>query len=285
VWQMSYYSNVGTSQIQTFVDMVVRMSNAGAPKELNRSSPVPLWAQLSEELHRRIEVGDFEGEFPGEMFLVGEYQVSRNTVREAMRRLRDSGVVVAGRGRRPRVATPREIEQTLGGIYSLFASVEGLGLEQRSVVRALEIRTDSQAAAHLECAPDAPLFFLERLRLADGDPLALDRVWMSADLGAPLLDVDFTHTAFYDELLAQVGISLSGGREQLRAVVPEPHDRKLLRLGANRAALAIERIGYDNARPVEWRHTLVRGDRFSVVAEFSSRDGYQLDLADLAAVR
>jgi len=261
------------------------MRNSGAPKALNRSSPVPLWAQLSEELHRRIEEGDFEGEFPGEMFLVGEYQVSRNTVREAMRRLRDCGVVIAGRGRRPRVATPKEIEQTLGGIYSLFASVEGLGLEQRSVVQALEIRTDSQAAAHLECAPDAPLFFLERLRLADGDPLALDRVWMSADLGAPLLDVDFTHTAFYDELLARVGISLSGGREQLRAVVPEPRDRKLLGLGANRAALEIERLGYDNARPVEWRHTLVRGDRFSVVAEFSSRDGYQIDLADLAAAR
>lgn len=252
---------------------------------VNRSSPVPLWAQLSDDLRRRVEAGEFASEFPGEMFLVGQYQVSRNTVRAAMRSLRDEGVVVAGRGRRPRVATPNEIEQSLGGLYSLFASVESLGLEQRSVVRALEVRADAQAAAHLGCAPAVPMFYLERLRLANGDPLALDRVWMPAELGSPLLEVDFSHTAFYDELLTRVGISLTGGREQLRAVVPEKSDRVLLGLKAGSAALAIDRLGHVNGRPVEWRHTLVRGDRFSVVAEFSTCDGYQLDLADLSATR
>jgi hypothetical protein len=59
------------------------------------------------------------------MFLVGEYKVSRNTVREALRRLRADGVVVAERGRRPPVATPAEIEQPVGALYCLFASVEG----------------------------------------------------------------------------------------------------------------------------------------------------------------
>ena len=43
------------------------------------------------------------------------------------------------------------------------------------------------------------------------------------------------------------------------------------------AAFAIDRIGLAGERPVEWRHTLVRADRFSVTARFSARDGYRMD--------
>lgn len=65
-----------------------------------------------------------------------------------------------------------------------------------------------------------PLFRLERLRLAGEEPLALDTVWLPADIGAPLLEADFTHTALYDELAARAGVRLDGGREHIRGVVP-----------------------------------------------------------------
>ena len=252
------------------------MKEAQDPTSLDRASPVPLWAQLHSDISKRLEAGEFAEMFPAEMTLVAQYGVSRNTVREAMRRFRTDGVVVAARGRRPRLAAETEIEQPLGALYSLFASVEASGLEQRSVVRALDVRTDVRAAEHLGCAQVASLFHLERLRLAGGEPLALDRVWMPAEVGAPLLDVDFSHTGFYDELLSKAGVALTGGREQIRAVVPSDDDRSLLQLGPDVAVLAIDRLGCARGEPVEWRHTLVRGDRFSVLAEFSARDGYQL---------
>ncbi|HVX22808.1 MAG TPA: GntR family transcriptional regulator [Acidimicrobiales bacterium] len=243
---------------------------------VDRDSPVPLWAQVYDDLRRRLAAGEFAGEFPGEMALVEQYGISRNTVREAMRRLRADGSVVAGRGRKPRLAGDTRIEQPLGALYSLFASVESSGLEQRSVVRALDVRTDPDAAERLSLPADAALFHLERLRMADGEPLAVDRVWMPADLGAPLLDVDFRSTGFYQELLARAGVAPTGGRERIRAVVPAPGDRRLLRLGRDVAALWIDRVSYAGDRAVEWRSTLVRGDRFSLVAEFSAKDGYQL---------
>jgi GntR family transcriptional regulator len=249
---------------------------------LDRTSPVPLWAQLHDDLRRRSGAGEFAEAFPAEMDLVDQYDVSRNTVREAMRRLRSDGVVIASRGRRPRLADETEIVQPLGALYSLFASVEASGLEQRSVVRALEVRTDADAAHHLGRASSRPLLYLERLRLAGGEPLALDRVWVPADLGASLLDVDFAHTGLYDELLSRAGVAMTGGREQIRAVVPAEDDRDLLGLPGGVAALAIDRLGWAKGEPVEWRRTLVRGDRFSVVAELSARDGYQLDLSDLS---
>jgi hypothetical protein len=41
-------------------------------------------------------------------------------------------------------------------------------------------------------------------------------------------------------------------------------------------ALLISRLDFAAGRPVEWRRTLIRGDRFSLLAEFSARTGYRL---------
>jgi GntR family transcriptional regulator len=250
---------------------------------LDRQSPVPLWAQLRDLLRARIEAGEFADGFPTEMALVADFEVSRNTVRDALRHLREDGVVIAGRGQRPRLGAQMEIEQPLGALYSLYDSVAAAGLRATSVVRQLEVRCDPSAAAHLELDGEVSLLYLERLRLADGEPLAIDRVWFPADIAEPLLDVDFTDIGFYDELATRTGVRLTGGREHIHAVVPNRSERGLLRLPAGVAALAIDRLGLVRDRPIEWRHTLVRGDRFSVVAEFSGGMGYRLDLTSNAS--
>ena len=162
--------------------------------------------------------------FPGELDLVREYQVSRHTVRAALRQLRADGTIVAERGRRPRLAGQEPITQPLGALYSLFASVEAAGLRQASVVRARDLRADGVIADRLGLEASTPLFRLERLRLAGGEPLALDTVWLPADIAAPLLEADFTHTGLYDELAARAGVRLQGGREHIRAV--DAHARR-----------------------------------------------------------
>ena len=251
---------------------------AAAP--LDRTLAEPLWSQLLADLRRRLRDGAFASAFPGELALVAEYGVSRHTVREALRRLRDEGTVVAARGRAPRLADPVEIEQPLGALYSLFASVESTGLRQRSVVRTLDVRADGVVAARMGLEESTPLVYLERLRLAGASPLAVDRVWLPESLAAPLLDVDFTHTALYDEYAERCGVRLSGGEEHIRAVVPVASERELLGIPTGVAGFSIERLGKVGLRAVEWRHTLVRGDRFAVTAQFSARSGYRFGPVD-----
>ncbi|KPH21580.1 MULTISPECIES: GntR family transcriptional regulator [Rhodococcus] len=248
---------------------------------LNRSSAMPLWAQLHADLLRRIGEGEFVGtEFPGEHALTKSYGVSRHTTREALRHLRSDGMLIAERGRPSRLASPPVIEQPLGALYSLFAAVEATGVAQYSVVRALELRTDSAVAAILQLGPKAPLLYLERLRMAGTDPLALDRAWLPGELARELLDADFTHTALYIELEQRCDIRLTGGREDVTAVVPDPDDAAALELDSPTAALSIRRLGCMNSRPVELRHTLIRGDRFTVSATFSPSEGYRFVPAD-----
>ncbi|MFC5183818.1 GntR family transcriptional regulator [Actinomadura harenae] len=249
------------------------MSLQPGPRPLTRSTGKPLWAQLRADLLRRLEEGEFHDVFPGEHDLVAEYQVSRHTVRESLRQLRAEGLVTAQRGRASRFTSSRPLEQPVGQAYSLFRSVEEVGAVQRSVVRVLDRRADGVIAVRMGLEESTPLVYLERLRLADEEPLAVDRVWLPADIAAPLLDVDFTRTSLYDELERHCGSPIRSGWERIRAVVPGPAERLLLDCPPSTALFAIDRLGRDgDLRLIEWRQTLVRADRFAVAAAFSNSD-------------
>ena len=252
------------------------MTPAAGARPLDRHSPMPLWAQLHDDLTRRLALGAFDQGFPGENELVDTYAVSRHTVREALRRLREAGVLESARGRTTQVR--RGIEQPLGSLYSLFREVESRGMSQASRVLALRTEQETEVAAALGLAADADLFHLERVRMADDEPLAHDRVWLPADLGAPLLDADFTHSALYDELAARAGVRLTGGRERITAVLPDADTRALLRLPDGEACLRVERTGLLGKRMVEHRVTVVRGDRYAVLADWTAK-GYTVGAA------
>lgn len=237
---------------------------------IDKDSPMPLWAQVLADLRLRIERGEFSPRFPTDAELTAEYGVSRHTVREAARRLQAEGLIDRGRGLGTFVR-PKMIEQPLGTLYSLFRSVEEHGYTQRSVVRSLEERTDPEAAKMLGRSADEPLVYLERLRLADEEPVFLDCSWMPAAIARPLLDVDFTHTALYLELSQRCGVRPDAGWERLAPAMPTAEQRALLGLRAHVPTLVIERLASENGLPVEWRHGLVRPDRFSYVTRWGGK--------------
>ncbi len=242
-------------------------------RPLDRRDPLPLWAQLQHDLSRRLTAGAFVAGFPGELDIARDYDVSRHTVREALRRLREAGVLDSSRGRPTQVRAA--IEQPLGSLYSLFREVEARGMVQTSTVLDQSLTTDAEAAAALGLPAGARLFRLERVRLADATPLAHDRVWLPAAVAGPLMTADFTRAALYDELATRCGIRVTGGRERISATLPGPAERSLLALPRGAACLTVERSGYSGHELVERRVTVVRGDRWSVVADWTSR-GYSV---------
>lgn len=236
---------------------------------LDRTSPLPLWAQLEEQLRAQLVAGDFGERFPTDAELVERYAVSRQTVRQAIARLTADGLVERQRGRGTAVVTTR-IEQPVGTIYSLFSLVESQGLEQRSEVLELGEVTDESIAGRLGLGPTEPLVHLSRLRCAGTEPLALDHSWLPASLAAPLLDADFARTALYAELRERCGVHIDGGSERVDAVLLSPAERELLELGRRPVAgFSVERIGRAAGRDVEYRRTLVAGHGYSLIMEWS----------------
>jgi GntR family transcriptional regulator len=238
-----------------------------ADRALDRSDPLPLWAQLAATLRERIARGDFDATFPTEAELTARYGVSRHTVREAVARLRADGMLERQRGRGTWVTRPT-LEQPLHSLYSLARTIADQGLDERSDVRALLRTTDAAAAARLGLPPRTPLVYLERVRHAGGEPLALDRSWLPAAVAAPLLDVDLGRGALYDALAERCATRVTGGSERIRPTIPAPADRAALELPAGEAALLVDRIAVAGVRTVEWRRTLVRGDRYVFTASW-----------------
>jgi GntR family transcriptional regulator len=231
----------------------------------------PLWKQVLDDLERRIAAGDIVDRFPTDKELTEHYGVSRHTVREAVRGLRARGLVDRHRGRGSFLnETP--LTQPLGGLYSLFRSVEERGLAQRSEVTANERVRDADAAGRLGLRPDAELVRIDRLRFAGDDPLAFDSVWLPADIGRHLLDVDLTRTALYDELQSRAGIHLTAVDESLEPLVPDADARALLHLDEDEALLRVRRLGSAGDRPVECRITLIRGQRFLYTSSWRADD-------------
>ncbi len=243
-----------------------------SPAPIDRSDPLPLWAQVLADLRNRLQAGQFQQRFPTDEQLVAEYEVSRQTVREAVRRLADEGVLERTRGRGTRV---KAFEQTAGTLESLYEQVRTQGATQRSVVHAAEIVTDAAIAQRLTLPGNAALVYIERLRLADEEPLALDRAWLPAKIARPLLGRDLTRTGLYVELARTCGAEGLHASERIRPALPRPEDRRTLKLPRGEAAFSIERL--TKARddvPVEWRWSLVRGDRYTIKIELSaSRPG------------
>lgn len=234
----------------------------------DRASPVPLWAQVCEDLRRRISTGEFEAGFPGELSLTEAYDVSRHTIREAMRVLREEGLIRRERGRGTTLERTR-IAASMGTLYSLFDTMTSQGVEQASEVRRLGRTVNAIVAAKLDLPADTELIVLERLRFADSEPLALDSSWLPADIAAPLLDVDFTATGLYAELERICGITVNSGSEHITALNAPRHVAELLDTSAAAAVLSIERLARSNDRPVEWRETYIRGDRFTLDVAWS----------------
>lgn len=227
----------------------------------------PKWRRVLDDLETRLASGEIADRFPTDRELVEHYQVSRHTVREAVRHLRARGVIERARGRGSTVTMP-QFTPSAGTLYSLFREVEAQGLRQWSEVLALDERPDAMAAAALDLDPQTPLFHLERIRYAGDDPLAVDTLFLAPDLGRPLLDVDFTHTALYDELEARLGVRLTAGREVITAITPDDDVRAVLDLDDREACLEVRRAGLLDGRPVECRVTIVRGSRFALTAEW-----------------
>ena len=236
---------------------------------VDRASATPLWAQIEVELRSRLVRGEFDEAFPTEPDLMSTYEVSRSTIRQAVSALERSGLVERRRGIGTRV-TNRPLIDSTARIYSLAGWISGIGLTERSVVPIAEITNVSHdAAQHLELAPGDDAIHVVRVRYADEEPIAIDRSWLPPHIGQILLRDDLSTGSLYDRLTTS-GVVPTSSLEQIRPIDPDPNDRTMLDLPAATMAFHSERTVYAGSIPIEYRISIIRGDRYTLTASWGS---------------
>jgi GntR family transcriptional regulator len=243
--------------------------------------PVPLHHQVYLDLRAALDAGEWRpGDLlPPERQLAARYGCSLITVRRALSELTREGRLERTRGRGTTVLRQR-IERDFAGTLSFAEEMQDRGLDPET--RLLAARPESageRVAAALDIEPGSPTLYLERLRVAGGEPLLLEQVHLPAERFPGLLASDLEHGSLYDLLTVRYGTRIARAREALEPVLLRAREARLLGQRARTPALLIEGTAFSaDGRPVEFARSYVRGDRTRYYIErIVVRESWQTD--------
>jgi GntR family transcriptional regulator len=201
---------------------------------------------------------------PSERLLMERYSVARGTVVQAIEALAARGLVYRVQGSGTFVAEPK-FRQPLT-LTSFTEDMRARGMTPGSLVRAQAIVPASEVVArHLALVPGTPVVHLERVRTADGEPMALERTHLPAQRLPGLEDADLTDTSLYELLERKWGVRVAEADQWASVVRVSEEEAALLHVSAEQPALLFQRVTRDPAgTPVEYVRSLYRGDRYEV---------------------
>lgn len=230
-----------------------------------RNSPVPRYHQLKEILRERIRSGEWKpGDLiPSERELSETYRISRMTARQAITDLVNEGVFYREQGRGTFV-TNRKITQQLMRLTGFTEDISARGQHPGTKVLSAEMcPADEVTAERLRIAVGTPIFCLQRLRLADGEPLAIEWSHVNFKGCERLLKDDLEHDSLYKLLDTTYGVPLLEAEQELEAGLASEEDARLLTISAGSAVLYIRRTTYtERNQPIEYAQSIYCGNKY-----------------------
>ncbi|MGI8482731.1 MAG: GntR family transcriptional regulator [Thermomicrobiales bacterium] len=240
------------------------------PLKTGGASDLPRYRQVADQLIAQIGAGDYPvgSLLPTEMELCAHYGISRATVREALRRVRDAGLI----SRRRRIGTeviartpPVSYRQPTNSISDLLQYADETRIETLSEKR---IICDTQLASMLECHEGHAWLRINSLRTAPSDsrPICVTTAYVDADL--PDIDKHLKSvTGPISAMLEHIyGIRIARVEQSILAVRINKRQAKLLRAEAGSPALrAVRRYYRENGKLIEQSTTTHPSDRFTYV--------------------
>lgn len=228
------------------------------------AGPVPLHHQVYLDLRNALDEGEWRpgDRLPPERELADRYGVSLITVRRALTDLAREHRLERTQGRGTFVTRP-PIALDLDAPISFTEEIRRLGHAPATrVLTARALPADSTIAEALGIAVGAQVLHLERLRMADGEPLLLEQVYLPAARFPGLLAGDLEQGSLYQLLEDRFGTRVVRAREALEPVALPAREAGLLGVEPHRPALLIEGLAFDaSGKPVELARSYVRGDR------------------------
>jgi GntR family transcriptional regulator len=216
------------------------------------------------ELIDALDVGDA---IPSERQLGTDLGVSRLTVRAALDELVREGYLVRRRGSGTFVNEPKVAKGMT--ISSFSDDMRGRGLTPGS--RTLDFQVvpaGARLGRTLHVSPSEPVVAVKRLRLADGEPMAVELLHSPESLLPGLTARDLEESSFYDLLAQRYAIEIVGGTQTVEPTVTNEEESAALGVPLHSPALLFERVTHSSTGEiVEYTSSIYRGDRYRLVSE------------------
>jgi GntR family transcriptional regulator len=193
--------------------------------------------------------------------------VARSTVRAALADLERNGVIRRSRGRGGGIfVAERKVERDLTSLAGLPAYLRRQGFQADArVLSTATIEADAETAGALGLSHPALVLEVVRVRLADGDPISLERALFPGERFPDLLDRSLGGS-LYELLETQYGLVPGEAEERIEVVAAGAAEARLLGLRRGAPLLAVARTAWDaDGRAFERSHDLFRADRARIV--------------------
>jgi GntR family transcriptional regulator len=226
------------------------------------ASAVTKRAQVRGILEHLIETDLHPGDaIPSERALVGRLAVSRVTVRQAITDLVAAGVLERVHGKGTFLTGP-QVDSRLH-LTSFSREMRDRGLIPATVVlSAIEQPADDDVCYALRIRPGQSVIRVERLRTADGTPMAYEVGHYPTMLFPGLLQRELG--SLYDVFASEYGVVVSSGEQTVRAESADPHQARILGIARRAPLLVQERVTYAGDRAIEMSTSWYRADRYRI---------------------
>jgi GntR family transcriptional regulator len=210
---------------------------------IDRTSPVPLYHQLAEQLSRAVTDGDLQpgDPFENEVAVAERLQLSRPTVRRAIQELVDQGLLVRRRALGTTVAN-RKVHRKFE-LTSLYDDLKRADRKPSTQVLELNQETNERAASGLDVPADSMLLHVARVRFADDTPLAILHNWLPPRCG-DMTKEELEAGGLY-AYLRERGIKPVVARQQIGARMPTAAERRHLDMSRGQPVLTMTRMAFD----------------------------------------
>ena len=233
---------------------------------LKQDAITPLYVQLMEELETSIRNGVYK---PGDKIMTEaemarEYGVSLITVRKAVGSLMEKGLVVRKQGKGTFVTKPK-YSRNMKKLQSFTEMCEQMGVKPGA--RVLEnrlIAADKKVADRLGIEPGSNVVYISRLRLADGEPVQVEKSYFPLKY-AFLLEEDLNDGSMFECLKEKAGAKVASSEKMIELCRATAEEAALMDVKKGEYLLFVKSTAYDeNGEPMYAGIQLINGDRFSL---------------------
>ncbi|MFC6092672.1 GntR family transcriptional regulator [Saccharothrix lopnurensis] len=232
------------------------------------AEPILKRERVRDYLLELIETHPPGAPIPAERTLCRQLSVSRPTLRSAVDELVNTGLLIRQHGRGTFVA-PAKITQELVSGDRAMTVPQASGVWTSRVLEHARIPAGARVGRRLRVSPAAEIAYTARLRLVDGQPMAIEYLHVPVAVAPGLTPEDMESGNFYDRL-AEHGVRVRDAVQSIEPTVTNDAESELLGVPVFAPALLFERLTNDVAgRPVEYVHSLYRGDRYRIVSRLS----------------
>jgi GntR family transcriptional regulator len=208
---------------------------------------------------------------PSERQLSADLGVSRLTLRAALDDLAREGYLVRRRGSGTYVQQPKIAQELTITSFSDDMRRRGMVPGSRTLSMST-ILAGARLGRSLNVSPSEQILVVKRLRLADGESMAIETLHIPEAL-VPGLTPKALTGSFYDLLRDRYGVQIAEGIQAIEPTVTNEEESEVLGVPLHSPAFLFERTSRDDAgRTVEFVQSVYRGDRYRIVTALSRRD-------------